>query len=173
MIIIFKDKHSKVEAATALANSVLKNPMFYDEIRKKNHFDLSTASPSIIADLIKQSNLEFIIDLFYPSGWRAFKYRKTLAFTDRRFPNTLFFNMKKLRRSPKNIAATIIHECLHFLDNEAIEYTFGHGNNSSKGKQNTAPYWIGNLAHKLLKDNFEAELLVFDQLEDDENDLLE
>ncbi|GEQ87429.1 hypothetical protein ULMS_29370 [Patiriisocius marinistellae] len=172
MIITFNDKQPKVEEATEMANSILKNPVFYSKIREKNNFDLSTASPQIIADLIENSDLEFKVDLFYPSGWRAIKYRKTFAYMDHRFPNTLFLNLKKLNRSSRSIAATIIHESLHALDHEAIDYTFGHGNNSSKGKSNTAPYWIGNLANKILKDDFDAELLVFDQVESDENDYL-
>ncbi len=172
MIITFNDKQQKVEEATEMANSILKNSLFYSKIREKDNFDLSTASPQIIADLIEQSDLEFKIDLFYPSGWRAIKYRKTFAYTDSRFPNTLFLNLKKLNRNSISIAATIIHESIHALDHDAIDYTFGHGNNSSKGKSNTAPYWIGNLANKILKGDFDSKLLVFDQEEDDDNDYL-
>ncbi len=172
MKIIFNDNQPKIQEATDLANSVLGNPIFYTKIKEKDSFDLSTASPQIIADLIEKSNLEFTVDLFYPSGWRRIKYRKTLAYTDRRYPNTLFLNLRKLKRSPESIAATIIHESIHALDNEAVDYTFGHGNNSSKGKKDTAPYWIGNLAFKILQNDFEAPLLVFDQEEDDGDDAI-
>lgn len=172
MIITFDDRQPKVEEATNKANSILNKSEFYTKIREKDKFDLSTATPQIIADLIEQSDLEFKIDLFYPSGWRAIKYRKTFAYTDSRFPNTLFLNLKKLKRSTNSIAATIIHESIHALDHEAIDYTFGHGNNSSKGKSNTAPYWIGNLAYKILKNDFNAKQLVFDVEEDDTDDYL-
>lgn len=171
MRIIFKDNHPKILEATEMANSVLINQMFYNKICEKESFDLSTASPQIIAALIAESNLEFKIELFYPSNWDAIKYRKTLAYMDGRFPDTLFINLRKLDRSAESIAATIIHESLHALDNEAVDFTFGHGNNSSKGKENTAPYWIGNLAHKILMNDFHTPLLAFDEIED-EHDLI-
>lgn len=163
MNVNFNDEDQRVQEATQMANSILKNETFYDNIRRKEKFDLSTASPSIIANLILNSTLVFKVELFYPSGWRAIKYRKTFAYTDENYPNTLFLNLKKLDREIEDIAATIIHEGIHALDEEAIEYTFGHGNNSSVGKDNTAPYWIGNLAYKILKNDFNAKLLSFDQ----------
>lgn len=162
MKVIFADENAYVQKATTMANTILGNEEFYQKIRQQEKFDLSTAKPSIIAELIKSSGLEFKVELFYPSGWRAIKYRNTFAYTDPNYPNTLFLNLKKLDREIEDIAATIIHECIHALDQEAVDYTFGHGNNSPKGKENTAPYWIGNLAYKLLKNDPEAEALVFD-----------
>lgn len=99
--------------------------------------------------------------------FKNIKYRKTFAYTDGRFPNTLFLNFKKLDREIEDIAATIIHESIHALDDAEATYTFGHGNNSSAGKDNTAPYWIGNLAYRILKNNQNAPLLAFDQIEED------
>lgn len=163
MKIIFNDENLNIQQAVQMANSILKNEDFYEKIRQISKFDLSTATPYVIADLIANSNLEFKIELFYPSGWKAMKYRKTFAYTDGNYPNTLFLNLKKLDREIEDIAATIIHEGIHALDNECINYTFGHGNNSSIGKDNTAPYWIGNLAYQILKDNSSAKLLTFDQ----------
>jgi hypothetical protein len=167
MKIIFKESHPKVKEAVEMAIEILRNDMFYTKINEKNTFDLSTAAPKTIAKLMKYSNLEFKIDLFFPSSfWDILKYRNTLAYTNAQFPDTLFLNLKKLKRSPESIAATIIHECVHALDNHSKEYTFGHGNNSSIGKENTAPYWIGNLAYKLLLNDFEIKLLLFDQLDE-------
>lgn len=163
MEITFKDIHKGVQEAVKMANSVLKNEDFYKMIRQVPKFDLSTASTTFIAEFIHNSNLIFKIELFYPSGWRAIKYRKTFAYTDENYPNTLFLNLKKLDREIEDIAATIIHESVHALDDECIEFTFGHGNNSSVGKDNTAPYWIGNLAYKILKDDFDSKQLNFDQ----------
>ncbi len=170
MNVIFNGSNSNVKVAIEMANSILLNPKFYQKIRAKSKFDLSTASPQIIANLIQGSSLEFEVDLFYPSGWRAIKYGKTFAYTDHQYPNTLFLNLKKLKRNPENITATIIHESIHALDHECSEYTFGHGNNSAKGKGDTAPYWIGNLANRILNNNFDLAELSFDQIEDEVND---
>jgi len=173
MNITLVSNHGKVQTAVEMANSVLNNELFYSRIREKESFDLSTASPAVIADLIQNSDLTFKVDFFYPSGlFQAIKYRKTLAYTDSRYPNTLFLNLKKLNRAEESIAATIIHESIHALDHDAVDYTFGHGNNSAVGKENTAPYWIGNLANKILKGDIEVPLLVFDQEEDDSDDYL-
>jgi len=167
MIITFNDEHEKIQIAVQMANMVFENEIFYERIRQVTRFDLSTATPEIIAELIASSRLEFKVELFYPSGWRAIKYRKTFAYTDGNYPNTLFLNLKKLDRETEDIAATIVHESIHALDDECIEYTFGHGNNSSIGKENTAPYWIGNLAYQILKNDSNCKRLIFDQVEDD------
>jgi hypothetical protein len=165
MKITFNDEHKNVQQAVQMANLVLANDDFYARIRQVTKFDLSTAAPAIIADLIKNSRLDFKVELFYPSGWRAIKYRKTFAYTDEIYLNTLFLNLRKLDREIEDIAATIIHESIHALDDECLEYTFGHGNNSSKGKDNTAPYWIGNLAYQILKGDIKSKKLTFDQEE--------
>jgi hypothetical protein len=170
MLVVFKVKLPKVEIATEMANALLVNSEFIQKIRDKDSFDMSTASPQVIADLIEASRLEMEIKLFYPTGENDLKYIKTFAFTNRKMPNILFLNLKKLNRTTESIAATIIHECIHVIDNAASEYTFGHGDNSSKGKGNTAPYWIGNLANKMLHAN--AAELVFDQEEDSSTDTI-
>jgi hypothetical protein len=166
MKIIFNENISIVKVAIDKSLELLKNPSFYSAISAQSKFDLSTASPKIISDLILNSTLEFKVEIFYPSVLQALKYRKTFAFTDGRFPNTLFLNFKKLDRASEDIAATIIHESIHALDDSENNYTFGHGNNSPVGKENTAPYWIGNLAFKMLTNNPNAPLLAFDQPEE-------
>lgn len=167
MKIIFNENLAGVKSATDKSNELLKNDEFYKAISDHPNFDLSTASPKIIADLLKKSDLEFKVEIFYPNAFQSIKYRKTFAYTDERFPNTLFLNFKKLDREIEDIAATIIHESIHALDDAEETYTFGHGNNSPKGKDNTAPYWIGNLAYQILKNNPNAPLLAFDQMEED------
>ncbi|MGZ0016802.1 hypothetical protein [Yeosuana sp. AK3] len=167
MKILFNENLAGVKSATDKANELLKNDEFYKTISDHPSFDLSTASPKIISELLKKSDLEFKVEIFYPNAFQSIKYRKTFAYTDSRFPNTLFLNFKKLDREIEDIAATIIHESIHALDDAEENYTFGHGNNSPKGKHNTAPYWIGNLAYQILKNNPNAPLLAFDQMEED------
>ena len=165
MKIIFNEDIAAVKSATDKSNDLLKNAEFYKAIANHPNFDLSTASPAIIAGLLDKSDLEFKVEIFYPSILQAIKYRKTFAYSDERYPNTLFLNFKKLDREVEDIAATIIHESIHALDEVDEEYSFGHGNNSSVGKENTAPYWIGNLAYQILKANPGAPSLAFDQKE--------
>lgn len=167
MKIIFNENLAGVKAAVDKANELLKKIEFYKAISDHSNFELSTASPKIVADLLEQSILDLKVEIFYPNILLAIKYRKTFAFTDERCPNTLFLNFKKLDREIEDIAATIIHEIIHVIDDNEEVYTFGHGNNSPNGKNNTAPYWIGNLAYRILKNNPNAPLLAFDQMEED------
>lgn len=167
MKIIFNENLAGVKSATDKTNELLKNAEFYKAIANHPNFDLSTASPNIIADLLEKSDLEFKVEIFYPNVFQSIKYRKTFAYTDERFPNTLFLNYKKLDREIEDISATIIHESIHALDDAEETYTFGHGNNRTVGKDNTAPYWIGNLAYRILKNNPNAPLLAFDQMEEE------
>lgn len=62
-------------------------------------------------------------------------------------------NDKKLNRSVESIAATIIHESVHVVNDSEQQYTFGYGNNSLANKENIAPYWIGDLALRMLSRN--------------------
>lgn len=167
MKIIFNENLAGVKSAVDKSNSLLKDGAFFEAIANHPKFDLSTASPDIISRLIRESDLEFRVEIFYPNLFQFIRYRKTFAFTDHRFPNTLFLNHKKLNREVEDIAATIIHESVHALDDSNASYTFGHGNNSPVGKENTAPYWIGNLTYRMLKNNNDAALLVFDQIEEE------
>lgn len=170
MKIEFNDDQHVVQEAVQLSNALLTNQKFYDAIAEHSNFDLTSdnVNPRIIADLLKNSLLVFSVEIFYPSKLQSiFKYRKTLAFTDARYPNSLFLNFKKLNREVAEIAATILHEAIHALDHEQKTYTFGHGNNSPIGKQNTAPYWIGNLAYRMLSNKAEKSTIIFDQIEEE------
>lgn len=166
MKVIFDDNIEIVEKAVLQANNLLTSPEFFEEISKNDSFDFSTATPAQIAEIMKNSKLEFTVEMFYPNILQAFVYRKTLAFTDSHYPNYLFLNYKKLNREVEDIAATIIHESVHALDDAEKDFTFGHGNNSSVGKENSAPYWIGNLAYRMLKGTKDAPLLAFHEEED-------
>ncbi len=161
MKIIFKERFPIVEEAVNKVNRLLNNEAFFNGIAACGVFHMSTARPDIIANLMKQSNLEFKVVLFRPSFFQVMRYRKTFAFTDERYPDTVFLNVQKLDREVEDIAATIIHESIHALDQSIDAYEFGHGDNSPVGKESTAPYWIGGFAYRMLKGNLSAPLPSF------------
>ena len=164
---IFYDEMPKRHAdifirSVEMANELLKNSEFFQAIYEHNTFDYSDTTPAIISDLMKGSDLKFKVTTFHPHWLEG--YGRTLAYTDSRFSNTLFLNDKKLNRDPEEVAASIIHESVHALDDDkSNNYRFGHGDDSPIGKENSAPYWIGNLAYQMLVGNSEAPLLAFDQ----------
>lgn len=159
-IIIENIENTNVIAAVNMCNSILTTPEFYAAISEHPSFDLTQTSPKTISALIENSDLEFNVKLFDTAGLKAIKYRKTNAYTDSKSPSTLFLNKDKLDRETAKIAKSIIHEAVHAVDNAEIKHRFGHGKNRSKGKGNTAAYWIGDLAYRMLtKDvNLHAEL---------------
>ncbi len=160
--IVSKSKRKKIIECIELCNGILKDDRFYDEIKLKSGFDMTEATPTQVADYMKDSDVIFMVKFFKPRGLRKrLKYRKTNAYTNKKYPNQLFLNTRKLNRSKERISATIIHESVHAVDNQVKEFDFGHGDNDSTGKGNTAPYWIGRLAYKYLKRNNTLEAINF------------
>lgn len=87
--IVSSEDNATVQTAVNQANEILNNETFYNSIRQKESFDLSTASPRQVADIFKATSLVFTIELFHPN-FLSFRYRKTLAYTDGRYPKRLF-----------------------------------------------------------------------------------
>ena len=169
--------HPDVAAACAQANGLLHNPVFFDAIAAHAPFDQdahgtpATATPAQISALMQGLALVFQVDMFVPHGLlQKTKYHKTQAYTDPAQPNTLFLNgtwIAQQAPSTAELAATIIHECVHAANTADPDpaHEFGHGDNSSKGKDNTAPYWIGSYAYSLLSGQPMAALVFDDDAE--------
>lgn len=131
------------------ANFVLNSDEFYEKISEIESFDYSNANGKKISELVKRSSiiakLEFYKSLPIPPWSRA------NAYTTKSSPGTIFLNKRKLwKRSPESVASTIIHEYIHLVDHESLDYEFGHGTNDSSGKSNTVPYKIDKIAYELL-----------------------
>jgi len=146
MNVTFSANNANVRAAVDQANIQLQNLAFFQRIREHAGFDSSTASPGQIAQLMALSNVMVQVEL-YTSRW---PWSKALAYEDHRFPSKVFLNSRRLDRSLASICATIIHECVHALDATEEGLRFGHGDNNPNGKENTAPYWIGDLAFEMV-----------------------
>lgn len=147
--ISYTGKSDLILDAVEDANFILNSESFYQEIKKVNSFEFSNTNGKIISELIRNSkivaSLEFYKSLPIPPWSRA------NAYTKRKYPSTIFLNKRKLwNRSPESIASTIIHEYIHLVDFESNDYEFGHGSNDNDGKSNTVPYFIDNIAYKLL-----------------------
>lgn len=146
MIVTFPGTNKNVVNAVTRCNQILQDPAFFDLIRQHPAFDRSTATPAQIADLMQRSTSAVTVELYTPK-WL---WSKALAYEDHRYPNKVFLNARRLSRSLGSLSATIIHECVHALDAEDEALRFGHGDNNPNGKENTAPYWIGDLAYVMI-----------------------
>jgi hypothetical protein len=135
-------RNEKILRCVKRANDILEDLDFYGEIAQKNSFDMSTASPTYIAKKMREKfpKLNCNVKTYYK------KWSRANAFFEPSNPTFININLAKLNRTDESIVATIIHEWVHMVDGVDKQESFGHGSNSSKGKQNTAPYWIDNLA---------------------------
>lgn len=141
-----QSNNNRLFQAIEKANNILFDEVFLGFINNKGSFDMATCSSSHIAQLIivyrELEQMEIV-------GYHK-KLSRALAYFDKRYPNKIFINTAKINRSLGSIVATYIHEYIHLLDNIDKTHYFGHGDNKRKGKENTAPYWIDNLAQSLI-----------------------
>lgn len=137
-----------IKDAVEDANFILESKEFHEHLSKKNSFDSSNASGKIISQLIANSDVKAQIEVYKPIPIPP--WSRANAYTRKSEPNKIFLNKRKLKRSIESIASTIVHEYIHLLDYASDDYNFGHGDNSSVNKENTAPYWIDILVYELL-----------------------
>lgn len=142
----FNGNAPNVILAVERTNELLGDPSFFARIREHQRFDFSTATPAQIADLMEVSNAVVTVKLYTSRN----PWTKAVAFEDHHYPNVVFLNSRRLRRSVPSICATIVHECVHALDSAVEDFRFGHDGNSPNGNENSAPYWIGELAEEYL-----------------------
>lgn len=148
---VYAGAETKIIDACAFTNSLAANPAFWEAIRAKAQFDYTDLSPAEIARRLREADATITVKLWKPPFGR---YRNTVAVTDRRHPHTLFYNQNKLHRSTADIVNTIVHEYVHNVDyfadgHDQIE--FGHGSQVATAKEESAPYWIGELAETLYR----------------------
>ena len=134
--------------AVKIANSVLSNEKFYKEIAKKKDFDESDITGKVLSNLIKMSTVEAQIEI-YKSFW---PWSASNAYTTPQQPDRIRLNERKFDdiTSAEQWAVTIVHEYVHLVDFETAEYDFGHGSNKRANKENTAPYWVEEVANKII-----------------------
>jgi hypothetical protein len=147
--------------ATNHANLVLANKVFYERIRAHASFDLTRSSPREIADAIERCITRLTVRTYKSRN----PFSRAIGYHDERWPDIIFLNTRRLDRSVASVVGTIVHEAVHAAD-AASTLDFGHGGNPAGGKDNTAPYWIGNLAISMVRG--EAFAVVEHAAEDEE-----
>jgi len=119
-----------------------------DLIKATKPFDMCTADNEYIAQTIKSFVIQTTITISeYKPRWR---WSKAIGYYSYKNPTTINLNIYKQDRSISSITNTLIHEAIHMADYFDRHHSFGHGDNSPKGKQNTAPYAIGSLAASIV-----------------------
>ncbi|HVK82087.1 MAG TPA: hypothetical protein VM915_15905 [Verrucomicrobiae bacterium] len=134
--------------AVAYANSLERKDAFWDAIALRGGFDESALNGARIAALLRAPYPTVTVRL------QIFPSLKTNAATDPNHPWQIFYARFKRGRSVASIVNTLVHEFVHNVDmfgDGARGIDFGHGNQSSVGKEETAPYWIGDLAERIYR----------------------
>lgn len=146
MKIIYPGAISVLHDAVAAANKLLVDPAFYDAIAQKPSFAASGATGAQVAASMQRCDLALTVKTYKNPLSRA------LGYENPHDPTSIFINIagNKLSRSVGSIAATFIHEAVHAADadDESIEYA--HRGNRPAGNEDTAPYWIGDLAARMI-----------------------
>jgi hypothetical protein len=147
----YTGQNPQLRAAVAYINDKLDGDnSFWTHIRNKKKYSYTELSSAEIERRVHSSKLIVRVRLWTPKPEHAEKYRKTVAITSSKHPNTLFYHTRFLKRtSIGDKVGTIAHEFVHNVDrfdDGNPKKEMGHGDNSSVGKDDSAPYWIGGHA---------------------------
>jgi hypothetical protein len=139
---------SNLRQAIQTANEMLSGKRgFFQEVSLIQAFDLSMnpathrpfSGKEVVAMLAQ--GVRITVDQYKP--WNF--WSKAIAYADPGTP-VIHLNVRKINRSVPSIVNTLMHESVHIVDRKL---NFAHGSNSSTGKDETAPYKIGEIAEKL------------------------
>jgi len=145
MQVVYRGTNQKLLDASGFVNDLADNADFWAEIAARPRFDFSRSTGAQVAQAMRGKQTAIVLREYRPPWPR---HRHTNAYTDPAYPDTLFYNSKKLWRSVPSMINTIVHEFVHLADFAATDADFGHGDQGSEGKENSAPWWIGALAER-------------------------
>lgn len=142
----YKGKNTKVIKAVGDANKLLNGDKgFYASVVNNKPYDMSNVTNKKLAWLMKKHHVESNVNVVLYCYWNPFSKMKAVFKPSK--PDNIYIVKKYAKNaSTHSLVGTLIHEFIHAVDHKYIEYTFGHGNNSRVGKENTAPYRIGTMA---------------------------
>jgi hypothetical protein len=164
--VLFEGSNPKVSECVEFINEIFDIDEFWEDVLSVKQFEYTELTTVDIINRIRSCDSDVTIKLYRP----FYRWSKANAYVTGKYPNTLFLNKRKLWRNHSSIVNTIFHECVHISDygDDDSRITFGHGDNSSKGKENSAPYWIGELAGRYFSNEVD-DLTEIEKMDLDEN----
>lgn len=130
------------------ANSEILVDSICDAIKHRPKFDMSTIdNESLAEDLREFFNKNIMFVVVYKPLWR---WSRALGYYTHKKPTTIHLNHYRLNRNISSLVGTFYHEMVHMMDHFDVYNSYGHGDNSKHGKENTAPYAIGNMAKAMV-----------------------
>jgi hypothetical protein len=150
----FSGTDAGLAAAVSYVGALDADADFWRQVREKRRYTFATIAPAEVERRLRASPSTIKILLWTPKPADADRYKKTVAVTDSKFPRTLFYHTKFLGNDVGDKVNTIVHEFVHNVDafdDGNAGRQMGHGGNSSRGKKDSAPYWIGGLAERIYR----------------------
>ena len=141
----YKGRNRKIKKALQIANEILNNPLFYDQISSIERFDNTIPEdlkPSEIANFLRNHPKKVYVKTFIGRLGVNAKTKRSTYFR---------LNRLELDRPTTKIVRTMIHEYVHCIDFSLKKYKFTHkdNNNDNGDEDNTAPWTIGRIAYEL------------------------
>ncbi len=136
--------------AIDIANRLLEGGEgFFEEVRQIQAFDFSenkaTHKPVSGSEVVDQLSRQINVTV---QAWKPFNCF-TRAYATTRPGTVIYLNAYKLDREVTSLVGTLIHESVHIVDDQPDELSFGHGDNYSKGKENSAPNQLATIAERI------------------------
>lgn len=151
---VYNGKNKKIIAALELAEELFieESPQwFVDAMVAFGPLTYTGSSPAEVArDVIQTIQATTTTIKLYQA-----KSSNTLAVFRTSTPGTIFIASNTLGKSSRDVASvfgTIIHETTHRADYLNKKARYGHGSNSSKGKQSSGPYRAGSVSKTKAKE---------------------
>lgn len=142
-----------VKEAIRIANRILSSPVAESTVCSMGFFDLSKDTSGRVSGLELWTSMMSYEGICGVSGYTPpwWKHRRVNAYVARKFPDDIKLNNKRLRRPLLEITETLIHEFIHVTDFNDKLSSYGHGGNSPKGKNSTAPRLVAKVLVDLYK----------------------
>ncbi|MBS1624132.1 MAG: hypothetical protein JSS76_07040 [Bacteroidetes bacterium] len=139
--IIYNGKIRKVHEAVDRANALLADDMFYHAISARGTFDMADIPAVQVAELIRTTDLSMRLITYIGSP-------RVHGYDDRDNPDLIHLNLFRADWTLSGIVNTMMHQMVHAVNDVHRQYNFSHGDRTIEGKENTAPFWIGNHAEE-------------------------
>jgi hypothetical protein len=148
LVLLSFQVQSKIEVKSTLpwmsslaktADCIVQSKKFKEEVCSIKSFDYSKKTGHQVIEDISNSRAFVVSTYKTKSPWS-----KAIATTYGK-PKVVYFNTRKNPRDVPSMVNTLVHEWLHVLN-------YSHGDNSSKGKENSVNYKVGSIAEKYVQE---------------------
>lgn len=139
-------KSKDLAEAVFWANKYVNSEDFEKDILSVQQYEYADVTPQQIAELFRKEQFNRVTIIL---SYFGFFYRRVLGRTVG--DGFAYINSWNIGRSIWSVAATVVHEACHIVDERYPKASFGHGNNSANGKSLTFPYFIDERAELWIK----------------------